>query len=257
MKRYVSVDLLAMKKYNLTLEKWVLLENIDFVSKNQYQACTQSKKKLGEHIGVSERQIFNMITSLEESGFIQKNTLGHVFTTQKWAEISYCIGYEKNADTMQNLQGDYAEFAEEGMQNLQSPSMKKEYKREEIDIKKNKQKKDSDSTLNIVKTTIDHSLIHSFINHRKEIKKPMTQTALDLFIKKLESIRHTHDIEALVNDSIINGYQGIFPKDPGQSKQQPKRMDISALPDGVSLQSFLESIPDDGFLIEPAQKRIA
>lgn len=111
------------------------------------------------------------------------------------------------------------------------------------------------STLEIGETTIDHSLIQSFITHRQEIKKPMTQTALNLFIKKLESLQLTHDIFELVNESIIGGYQGVFPKEPTRKPQQP-RMDITALPEGMSLQNFLESIPDEGFLAENTQKRI-
>jgi len=59
---------------------------------------------------------------------------------------------------------------------------------------------------------IDDELIKLFIAHRKEIKHPMTQQALNLFVKKLEKLSEKDDPEELVNEAIINGWRSIFPK---------------------------------------------
>lgn len=68
------------------------------------------------------------------------------------------------------------------------------------------------SVLIIPESSINQTLVQSFIDHRKEIKKPFTQKALDLFTSKLEKLHHEgYDIETMVNDSIIAGYQSIFP----------------------------------------------
>ena len=54
--------------------------------------------------------------------------------------------------------------------------------------------------------------IISFAEFRKDIKKPMTDRAIDLLIRKLKSM--TKDIREqteIINQSIVNGWQGIFP----------------------------------------------
>jgi hypothetical protein len=55
-------------------------------------------------------------------------------------------------------------------------------------------------------------LLEMFIQHRKELKKPLTQTALELNVRKLEKMARAgiNVIEA-VEHSIASGYQGIFP----------------------------------------------
>ena len=59
----------------------------------------------------------------------------------------------------------------------------------------------------------------SFIEYRKGMKKPMTDRAVELLIDKLEGMTPsiTEQIEIL-NQSIVNGWQGVFPlKDQKQS----------------------------------------
>ena len=57
-----------------------------------------------------------------------------------------------------------------------------------------------------------------FIAHRKAMKKPLTARAAELLIAKLENCR---DPDAVVNNSIMNGWQGVFPeKEPPRSKSE-------------------------------------
>ncbi|MFA5501644.1 MAG: hypothetical protein WC253_03295 [Sulfurovaceae bacterium] len=65
---------------------------------------------------------------------------------------------------------------------------------------------------------IDDELIKLFIAHRKEIKHPMTQQALNLFVKKLEKLSEKDDPEDLVNEAIINGWRSVFP--PKENNRQ-------------------------------------
>lgn len=72
----------------------------------------------------------------------------------------------------------------------------------------------------------------SFIEYRKGMKKPMTDRAVELLINKLEGMTPsiTEQIEIL-NQSIVNGWQGVFPlKDQKQSAkptyyQKPSKAD--------------------------------
>lgn len=57
-----------------------------------------------------------------------------------------------------------------------------------------------------------------FIAHRKAMKKPLTARAAELIIAKLENCR---DPDAVVNNSIMNGWQGVFPeREPPRSTSQ-------------------------------------
>jgi predicted phage replisome organizer len=66
--------------------------------------------------------------------------------------------------------------------------------------------------------------ILSFIDFRKSIKKPMTDHAVDLLIKKLNEMSPSiEDQIEIINQSIMNGWQGVFPlKDQGRSTQSVK-----------------------------------
>ena len=53
-----------------------------------------------------------------------------------------------------------------------------------------------------------------FIQHRKQIKSPMTERAIELFEKKLSSLKEEgYDIELLISDAIMNGWKTIYPKE--------------------------------------------
>ena len=67
--------------------------------------------------------------------------------------------------------------------------------------------------------------ILSFIDFRKSIKKPMTDHAVDLLIKKLNEMSPSiEDQIEIINQSIMNGWQGVFPlKDQGRSAQSVKQ----------------------------------
>lgn len=69
--------------------------------------------------------------------------------------------------------------------------------------------------------------IISFIKFRKDIKKPMNDHTIDLLIKKLEKMDSSikNQIEIL-NQSMLNGWQGIFPlKEDVNKPQQKGRLD--------------------------------
>ena len=138
MKRYFSLDLEACKNANLDATEWLFLENIKFVQHYEGNAvsgwCSKSKKALAEHLGISERKVFLMIEELLEKGFLIKHDeTGFLKTTKKWDDV--CSMPAKNAEPqnvepMQKMQNDYAKNAEGGMQNLQTPTYKKEIKKD-------------------------------------------------------------------------------------------------------------------------------
>lgn len=86
----------------------------------------------------------------------------------------------------------------------------------EEEKKKNKRKKETKSYSD--DPNLNQAIL-AFIDFRKGIKKPMTDHAVSLMVNKLNSM--TLDISEqveIINQSIMNGWQGIFPL-----KEQQKR----------------------------------
>ncbi|MDD3775472.1 MAG: hypothetical protein PHV08_05890 [Sulfurovaceae bacterium] len=59
-------------------------------------------------------------------------------------------------------------------------------------------------------TNISKDLILEFIEYRKEIKAPMTQKAITLFVKKLEKLSLKYDPRELIDEAVINNWKSIF-----------------------------------------------
>lgn len=73
-----------------------------------------------------------------------------------------------------------------------------------------------------VEETIDdedyRDALFSFIDHRREIKAPMTLRALQMLIRKLEKVAsNIEDRQAILERSILNGWKGIYPPDEKQT----------------------------------------
>ncbi len=99
--------------------------------------------------------------------------------------------------------------------------------------KKNKQQEEQqeiDSLFKSISLENDelHTTLWEFYNMRKDIKKTMSKRAVELFIKKLSDMtsEQSEQIEILQN-SIINSWQGIFPlKDnQGKKKEESKKLE--------------------------------
>tara|TARA_R110000850_G_scaffold20074_1_gene60017 strand:+ start:916 stop:1689 length:774 start_codon:yes stop_codon:yes gene_type:complete len=63
--------------------------------------------------------------------------------------------------------------------------------------------------IQILSISISSNVATSFVKHRRDLKKPMTENAANAMLKKLEGHQ---DPDAVLTDSIANGWQGIFPE---------------------------------------------
>lgn len=65
----------------------------------------------------------------------------------------------------------------------------------------------------------------NFIEMRNKIKKPMTVNAGELIIKELEKLSKDENIQiSILNQSIMNSWQGVFPLKERQGRDSPKMM---------------------------------
>jgi hypothetical protein len=65
---------------------------------------------------------------------------------------------------------------------------------------------------------LDSELLTNYVDMRKANKKPMTDNAISLLIKKIARERNNgHDANRMLEDAIIGGYQTVYPKDKSNS----------------------------------------
>lgn len=75
--------------------------------------------------------------------------------------------------------------------------------------------------------TLDNAL-REYISFRTQIKKPMTEKAVELAIKKLNKLTKNQEEQiAIIEQSILNGWQGLFPlkEDKKVSKDKVSEVD--------------------------------
>mgnify|MGYP003654143853 CR=1 FL=1 len=66
-----------------------------------------------------------------------------------------------------------------------------------------------DDLILILSNSVSPDVAASFVQHRKDLKKPMTENMANAVVKKLEG-HHAPDM--VLTNSIANGWQGIFPE---------------------------------------------
>ena len=75
--------------------------------------------------------------------------------------------------------------------------------------------------------------LNAFAEHRKKLKKPMTDRAKELMLSKLSKMARTEQEQiAILNQSIVNGWQGIFPLG-GERKQKQAKQSAADMADDV------------------------
>ena len=75
--------------------------------------------------------------------------------------------------------------------------------------------------------------LNAFADHRKKLKKPMTDRAKELMLSKLSKMARTEQEQiAILNQSIVNGWQGIFPLG-GERKQNQAKQSSADMADDV------------------------
>lgn len=89
---------------------------------------------------------------------------------------------------------------------------------------KNKNKSDSDNK-NDLPIFINKDLFNGFVEMRKKIKKPLTEHAKELLIKKLTEFENKQAgfANKALENSIESSWQGVFEPKPNNNQQQPKQ----------------------------------
>lgn len=249
---YITDDLLILNK--ITVDRLFQLENCAdcialyvFYYKTAKWQKTNTVKANDQYVKKSLKWGISKIKktkqTLKEHGLIdivQRRKDGKI---EGWfIKVSYLVN-ERKADEIKikvqninNTQNEQVENCTSGNGETNALKEKNKCLEKEIEmLKDNKKERKSKSKSydeQIAEYTQNEDLqnaLKAFLQMRSFIKKPMTEYALKLMLKKLDEIGNTDDVKiAILNQSITNNWQGIFPlKDEytNQKKQPEKKYD--------------------------------
>ena len=163
------------------------------------------RKKASSELKIKESMVYKYIKLLEKLEMIniKSNNKFSIITIEKWAFYQF----------------DNDEEQQQKEQQRNNKGTTKEQQRNT-----NKNVKNDKNVKEIIYSDVPelNETIIAFIDYRKSIKKPMSDRAITLLLGKLNKMSNSvqEQIEIL-NQSILNGWQGIFPlkNDSGLGKK--------------------------------------
>lgn len=252
---YLAVNRLAIKKlgginalvfceivnrYFQAIEKNRVDENGYFVTKNEY---------LEESTGLSEYMTKKSVSELISLGLISKKLKGVPAQNNYKIHTEFLEEFFKKDDENKEIvtelderpspnqfsdphQSSSATFAE--LEERPSPNyIENNVSNNVSNNKKNNIKKELDLIIQAEPDEL-HEVLYAFVDMRKLIKKPLTANALKLNIKQAKKLADD-DISltiAIFEQSVMRGYQGVFPlsaeaqKQVATNKQEDKKLGV-------------------------------
>lgn len=189
-----------VEKYKLTPTEGLLYGFIRFYNKRENKGFYFTSEQLAEIIKTTANMINKSLTALEKKGLIERQTKQYAGWSTRLIRLSDTLLNSKEPPNQTDKT------------TLPNSKVKEEYNKEN----NNKNKYFEDSKLN------DSFLL--FIENRKQMRKKMTDIAIDRMLKKLNGWLEKHGSEKVawfINTSIENGWQGIFEKD---EPKKPEKM---------------------------------
>lgn len=183
-----------------------------------------SLDKLSEETSLTKRELRTAISHLKTTGELTVKTTNRysVFTVENYSLYQHC-----------DTQNDPRETCERHSNDILTTTIEEDNKEK----KKRKYIKEKERVQMYFPD--DKELNQAFIGYvemRKQMKKPMTDRAIELAIKKLQHLAvlpfsdlmdNKHAIQIL-NQSVMNGWQGLFPlKEQGPDYQKKKGDDTT------------------------------
>jgi hypothetical protein len=198
------------------LDKVILME-IDSLDQGE-KGCYASNEHLAEFCQCSKTKVSTAISKLIECGYLYIQN----FDGRKRELKSRLSNFER-----QNIKNCNADI-----QNLKESNTVNNTVNNTVSNKKERKSKSKSYDEQIAEYTGNEELqnaLKAFLQMRSFIKKPMTEYAFKLMLKKLDELGNNDTTKiAILNQSITNNWQGIFPlKDVNtkHEKQPEKKYD--------------------------------
>lgn len=171
----------------------------------------------------SESAVKSALNELKKRGYLKVDKIMPGKTASGRIEYEYNIfeqPYEKQAAEKQGLENQPLEIQgleNQGQLNTNQSKTKDQRTKESNTENKKESKKDLRKSFDeLIEEYTDNAELRGalgdYLQMRKAIRKPITNRALELAFKKLDELSHD-DFEkvAIVNQSVMNSWQGLFP----------------------------------------------
>ncbi|VVO05587.1 hypothetical protein PS834_03029 [Pseudomonas fluorescens] len=178
------------------------------------RGCYASNNHFGRFFGLSNSRVSEIISSLTGKGLLRVELIrdGRQVVERR-VRLTDLFGksntYSENASTLFGKGGDpYSEKAQES--NTKSNSTSEGEKRGSAKASPSASRKVSKFDPLIARPfNVSESTWAEWCQHRREIKKPLTATTC---AKQAKTLAGHHDADAVINQSISNGWTGLFPE---------------------------------------------
>nr|DAQ62603.1 MAG TPA: helix-turn-helix domain protein [Caudoviricetes sp.] len=195
------------------LEKIILTE-IDSLD-NGEKGCYASNEHLAEFCQCSKTKVSTAIRKLIDCGYIYVQN----FDGRKRELKSRLSNFERQ--NIKNCNADIQNLKESNTDNNTVNNTNNTLSKKE---RKSKSKSYDEQIAEYTQNEDLQNALKAFLQMRSFIKKPMTEYALKLMLKKLDEFGNTDDTKiAILNQSITNNWQGIFPLKDGNTKQEKQQ----------------------------------
>lgn len=210
--------------------KMILLKLADNTN-DETGLCYPKHDTIAKYCECNRRTVIRNIKKLEEIGLL---TVRNVYRDGKQISNQYRLNLKNN----QNL--GVTESHTESVSRTSKSNKEKSIKKKNL----SKEKKPA---------WLPEKIINDFIEHRRQMKKPVTQIGLERLFKKLEQISSQGgDPVDAINNSITNGYQGVF-YNKQKNKSQKGFDDATNSKDYSKGATRFEELPE--FIQEDVQSR--
>lgn len=194
------------------LEK-VILTEIDSLDQGE-RGCWASNKHIADFCQCSETKVSTAISKLIKLGYLYVQNFDG-----RQRELKSCLSkFESLTD--EKCKADYKNLKESNTENNPSTNTER---------KKKVSKAETANFDSIIEEYTDcielRATLIEFLKMRQRIKKPMTNYALNLLLKKLDKLASSADAKMdILNQSIINGWQDVYALKPSakQADKKPK-----------------------------------
>ena len=214
-KKSAWIDLLLMANHE---EKKVLLGNE--VVEVERGGIITSELKLADRWGWSRTKVRHFLEILESDSMIvvKKDSKKTAINLVNFSNFQNFDSEKDNEKTSKEHQENIKKTSKEHQKDTNNNV--KNYKNEK-NVKNVKKYISADAPEDFF--PLDGKLdrtFRDFIRHREQIKQPMTENAVRLMIGKLEKMTTDNNEKIqILEESIMNGWKGIFPLKDGQKKQ--------------------------------------
>lgn len=207
---YISISGWMVTRLGLKGNELLVYAIIYGFSQNDEKSFTGSLQYLADWTKSTKQSCIKCLKSLAEKGYITKHEKivnGVKFCEYKAVKLKFMVLNKVEQGIKQSLTGGIKQSLPNTLDNNTLDN--------NIEIKKERKSKSKSYDEQIAEYTENEELqdaLKAFIQMRSFIKKPMTEYALKLMLKKLDKLGNNDTTKiAILNQSITHNWQGIFP----------------------------------------------